>query len=281
MTENNPLVEVFGYPKDDFSEEARRHRQQTLCPYNNHVPECTKDRKSAPLGACNVHREGEAVITCPKRFREGWQLAGDAANFFFEDGTTYEVHTELRLKTESGKSAGNIDAVLVAYDDAGEVADFGGLEVQAVYVSGNMRNPFEHYMEDPAARADFDWRTVAENYPSPDYRSSEKRLIRQLQSKGRIIDAWGKRQAVAVQKAFYETLTDFSEVDGADADIVWLIYDLVENDSGRYELTLDRRAYMDFEQMLEEAGASVAGEMGNFTNKLKDRRGSGKGVFTL
>jgi len=34
--------------------------------------------------------------------------------------------------------------VLVAYDDAGKVVDFGALEIQAVYISGNVREPFEY-----------------------------------------------------------------------------------------------------------------------------------------
>ena len=64
--------------------------------------------------------------------------------------------TEVRLNDATGKSAGNIDVVLVAYDDAGKVIDFGALEIQAVYISGNVREPFEYYMGDPQGRASMD-----------------------------------------------------------------------------------------------------------------------------
>jgi hypothetical protein len=66
--------------------------------------------------------------------------------------------TEVRLKDKHVKSAGNIDLVLVSYDGYGKVTDFGALEVQAVYISGNVRNPFEYYMSDPAGRANMNWR---------------------------------------------------------------------------------------------------------------------------
>ncbi len=35
-----PLAEVFGYPIDNFSQAAERHRRLHLCPFNNKVPNC-------------------------------------------------------------------------------------------------------------------------------------------------------------------------------------------------------------------------------------------------
>lgn len=57
--------------------------------------------------------------------------------------------TEVRLNDAMGRPAGNIDVVLVAYDDSGKVVDFGALEIQAVYISGNVREPFEYYYGRP------------------------------------------------------------------------------------------------------------------------------------
>ena len=39
--------------------------------------------------------------------------------------------------------------MLVAYDEQRNITDFGSLEIQGVYISGNLRRPFVHYMEDP------------------------------------------------------------------------------------------------------------------------------------
>ncbi len=57
--------------------------------------------------------------------------------------------TEVKLKDKYGKAAGNIDLVLVSYDGHGKVLDFGSVEVQTVYITGNVRKPFAYYMQDP------------------------------------------------------------------------------------------------------------------------------------
>ncbi len=165
---NHPLAEVFGHSTTDFSDRAKRFRKHKLCPFNNKVPSCTKDKAKDPLGVCSVFHGQSPVITCPVRFREDWLIADDAAAFFFPDGSMWTSLTEVRLADGEGKSAGNIDVVLVAYDHSGKVIDFGSLEVQAVYISGNVRDPFACYMSDCSAHQDMDWRNKP-NYPRPDF----------------------------------------------------------------------------------------------------------------
>ncbi|MBX5458709.1 MAG: hypothetical protein IRZ31_17590, partial [Thermogemmatispora sp.] len=153
----HPLAEVFGFPTTNFSAEAERHRQLKLCPFHNHVPTCTKDKVEQPLGVCSVFEGSNIVITCPIRFRENWLVIRDAATFFFPPGTQWTVLSEVRLNDRFGRLAGNLDFVLVAYDHLGKIIDFGALEVQAVYISGNVRAPFEQYMTAPRQRANMDW----------------------------------------------------------------------------------------------------------------------------
>jgi len=250
----HPLAEVFGFPAGDTSASANRHRTKRLCPFNNKVPNCTKDKAQNPLGVCSVFHEGEVVITCPIRFRQEWIIADDAADFFFPAGATWTTLTEVRLKDAEGGSAGNIDIVVCAYDKAGKVYDFGALEVQAVYISGNVRNPFEYYMEAPAKHCKMDW-TKEANYPRPDYlSSSRKRLAPQLIFKGGIINAWGKKTAVALNKSFFATLPKLPEVRKEEADIAWLIYDLKPpaNSGAHYELFRERIVYTRFEPALNQ-----------------------------
>src|SRR5262245_42473552 len=78
-----PLAEVFGFPPDNFTPEAQRARKYRLCPYNNRVPSCTKDKANDPLGVCTIHDGDELAITCPIRFRQDWLIAEHAAEFFF------------------------------------------------------------------------------------------------------------------------------------------------------------------------------------------------------
>jgi hypothetical protein len=223
---SHPLAEVFGHLVNDQSSKATRYRSLRLCPFNNKVPNCTKDKAKNPLGVCSIYYCGNPVITCPIRFREEWIITDDAASFFFGKDATWSSLTEVRLNDINGKNAGNIDVVLVAYDDSGKVYDFGALEIQAVYISGNVREPFEYYMKDPSSRSSMDW-SREPNYPRPDFlSSSRKRLVPQLLFKGGILHNWHKKTAVALSRDFFETLPPLKDISRDEADIAWLIYDL-------------------------------------------------------
>jgi hypothetical protein len=143
----NPLAEVFGYPVDNMSQDAVNHRQGRLCPYNNSSGlNCTKNSATDPLGVCTIFEGDRLVVTCPIRLRQDLKIVADAANFFFP-GMRYVALTEARLKDKHGKSAGNIDVVIAALDDTDEIVDFGAVEVQAVYISGNVSKIFKEYMK--------------------------------------------------------------------------------------------------------------------------------------
>ena len=271
-----PLAEVFGHLITDHTEKANRYRSRWLCPFNNKVPNCTKDKAKNPLGVCSIYHENHPVITCPIRFREDWIITDDAASFFFKEGTHSSSLTEVRLIDAHGKSAGNIDVVLVAYDDNGKVYDFGALEIQAVYISGNVREPFEHFMKDPRRRASMDW-SKEPNFPRPDYlSSSRKRLAPQLLFKGGILHSWKKKIAVALNKSFFATLPKLKQVSKSDADIAWLIYDLElikekGKGSGRYSLKKVDEVFTEFEPALLSITTSSPGKVEDFIKLLQEK----------
>ncbi len=268
----NPLAEVFGFPPDNFSPEAERYRKLRLCPFNNKVPNCTKDKAQDPLGVCSIYEDERIAVTCPVRFRQNWMIAQDAAEFFFPQNTLWTSLIEIRLNDRYGRSAGNIDVVLVAYDDKGHLLDFGALEVQAVYISGNIRGVFQYYMSDPASRYDLDW-TGRKGYPRPDYlSSSRKRLAPQLIYKGGILNSWGKKIAVAVHGGFYDTLPALPESAPEDANIAWLIYDLQHNaGQTRYELVRSRTVYTQFKPALNRITMPEPGTLEDFLDLLQAR----------
>lgn len=249
MTEpKNPLAEVFGFPLSNKSERALRYQSNRLCPFNNIVPSCTKVSEVDPLGVCSLFdRDGEPTVVCPVRFKEDFLITAEAARFFFPPDAKWVAIPEIRLKDVNGKAAGNVDIMLVAHDDDGFVTDFGALEIQAVYISGNVRRPFRKYTADLSATT-LDW-AGAKEYPRPDYlSSSRKRLAPQLIYKGGIFKAWGKKIAAVIDRRFFETLPKLREVSSDKADIAWLIYDLKDNVEGnRYTLNLHRTVYTMFE----------------------------------
>lgn len=267
-----PLAEVFGFPISNQSPEAHRYWEKRLCPFNNKVPNCTKDKANDPLGVYSVHEGDGATITCPVRFREDWLIADDAAAFFFSPGATWTSLVEVRLKDKHGQSAGNIDVVLVSYDERGRVTNFGSCEVQAVYISGNVRAPFEYFMQVPAGRTSMDW-TGKPHYPRPDYlSSSRKRLAPQLLFKGGIFSHWGKKQAVAIHRNFFNTLPKMAEVASEEADLAWLIYDLV-NDPTRnvYKLQRTRIVYTKFKPTMLKLTTAEAGAVEVFIDHLQSK----------
>lgn len=267
---NQPLAEVFGHLITDQTPTPVRYRKNRLCPFNNKVPNCTKDKAKNPLGVCSIYHNDDVVITCPIRFRQDWIITDHAAEFFFQSGATWSSLTEVRLNDHFGKSAGNVDVVLVAYDEAGEIYDFGSLEVQAVYISGNVRTPFEYYMADSKTNQSMDW-SGEPNYPRPDYlSSSRKRLAPQLLFKGGILNSWKKKMAVALNKSFFETLPTLKRVEKEKADIVWLVYDL-KLESGRLQLERVDTVYTEFQPALVTITQPVPGKLKDFIKVLQEK----------
>jgi Restriction endonuclease NotI len=271
MSKNkNPLAEIFGYPSDNQTVKANRYRQKKLCPFNNKVPNCTKDKANNPLGVCSINHNGEKVITCPVRFREDWLIVENAAQFFFDKADNWTSLTEIKLLDKNGQSAGNIDYVLVSYNDKGELTGFGSLEVQGVYISGNLRNPFETYIKNPSKN--FQWK-AGYNYPKPDFlSSSRKRLIPQMLYKGGIFKSWKKKQAVALQKGFFDTLPALPTVSKAKADIAWFLYDIKLNkQSKQNELYLYDTVYTEFTPALKKITNPEPGKVGDFISVLQNK----------
>jgi hypothetical protein len=270
-TQKHPLAEVFGFPTSANGTDAKRHRSKRLCPFNNKVPNCTKDKAQDPLGVCSVVHGKDIAVTCPVRFRQDWLIADHAADFFFPPGTNWTTLTEVRLKDADGGSAGNIDVVLCAYDEKGRVYDFGALEVQAVYISGNVRNPFAHFMSAPNTRADMDW-TQEANYPRPDFlSSSRKRLAPQLLFKGGILHSWKKKSAVAIDQTFFKTLPDIPPVPREESDFALLIYELLPPSvvDGQFHLSLVRTVYTSFIQALSVITTPRVGRVEDFIRDLQ------------
>ncbi len=117
--------------------------------------------------------------------------------------------------------------------------------MQAVYISGNVRNPFRYFMDDRQARYNMSWEGL--NSPKPDYlSSSRKRLVPQLLYKGTILRSWNKKIAVVTQTAFFDTLPSLPEVSREEAEVCWLLYDLQPQAQGMNSLVLNRRIFTKF-----------------------------------
>ena len=268
----HPLAEVFGFPTKNHSAEAVAHRQHRLCPFNNNSLKCTKDKKSNPLGVCSMFHNGKITIICPIRFRENWRICSDAGHFFFEAGVKWTILKEIRLKDKDGNSAGNIDIILAVHNKKGKVLDFGAIEVQSVYVSGNIRKPFEVFMTDPVKNDQMNWSNKP-HYPRPDYlSSSRKRLIPQLMYKGLILRSWRKKQAVIIDRSFYETIPIKPSSNNRLADLCWFVYEhSLSQETNKFEIKLFKKIYEDFEDSMKRIATPKAGNIDTFIADLEKK----------
>lgn len=270
MAQQHPLAEVFGFPITNLSPQAKRFRTNRLCPFNNKVPSCTKDKAKNPLGVCSIFDKDEIAITCPIRFREDWVIIENAARFLFPKNAQWTTLQEIRLNDANGRAAGNIDFVLIQYDQNNKIIDFGALEVQAVYISGNIRQPFEQFYINRDTLSIFEWNSthVRADYLS----SSRKRLVPQLLYKGSIIKAWNKKQVVVIQKPFFDTLPKLPEVEEENADMAWQIYDLkYSSENNKYQLFLDRIIFTEFSPSIDKITTPEPGSMEFFIDTLQNK----------
>jgi len=279
-----PLNEVLGFPTDNHSEKAVRHREQKLCPFSDYTDECTKTNAGQVIGTCSNQHGGVKYIVCPKRMEEHGLIFEDAASTALDGEGEYTVLKEMKLDYENDGSAGNVDFV-VAKLESGEIADFASLEVQSVYTSGNSSRPVNHFLENPEEREFFDWKAKVEeinrddsqgntSYVTPDWKSAHrKRLVPQILQKGRILNRWDVPQVIATQEALYEDLgKDFVEVEPADSDLIWLLYDLtLDDEENVYHLTRERVVHTTFNEFQSTFSQDEQPESrSDFEAKLRD-----------
>ncbi len=78
--------------------------------------------------------------------------------------------------------------------------------------------------------------------------------------------------AVALDSAFFDTLPDLSETKQADADVAWLIYDLIpSNDKSSYELQKTKIVYTKFSNALDTITKPKIGKIGEFMKLLQSK----------
>jgi len=250
------IGEWFGFNLTQLSgEERRRFAAEVLKPKKERTPQpctfqarklgavCTKDGGvcSLRLYSYGTHpdngravgipiegKQGDLRATCPHRFHDeldvfkwvGETILDDRDPLLVSEVGFLEAGTS--IDSEGGDDVGRIDMVLVGSTKPdGAPMNWAALEIQAVYFSGNaMKGEFEAFSD-----AAVDWVVFPAGCRRPDYRSSgPKRLMPQLQIKVPTLRRWGKKMAVVVDRAFFDSIGEMDNVaDLSNADIAWFI----------------------------------------------------------
>ncbi|WP_321871970.1 NotI family restriction endonuclease [Paraburkholderia tropica] len=202
-------------------------------------------------------KQGDLRATCPYRFHEALDVFKWVGEKILDDpnptlvGEVGFLEAGATTDNEGGDDVGRIDMVLVSNKTVdGAPMKWAALEIQAVYFSGNaMKGEFEAFND-----TDVDWLIFPAGRRRPDYRSSgPKRLMPQLQIKVPTLRRWGKKMAVVVDRAFFDSIGEMDDVpDISNADIAWFIvrFEEVEGEK-RTRIVRDEVRYTTLERSVE------------------------------
>ena len=235
------IAEWYGRSFTDLAPDERRRfagralgkaEDQPACPFQAGQPTCSKRGGVCSLqlyeddGGRIGESRGSPVTVCPRRFEEGGRITRWLAEIvgFPHDEAMVAREVPFMLSTETGKPAGKIDLVIAR--DAGADLVWYGLEIQAVYFSGEgMPSQFRALLDDDGARPPF-----PNAQRRPDWRSSSaKRLMPQLQVKVPTLRTWGSKMALAVDRPFFDAIGGPSPAPmqhTRGGDIIWLVPEL-------------------------------------------------------
>lgn len=271
------VIELTAAHRQEYAQELlkpKRERARQPCPFQS-IKEgaaCSKDGGvcSLRLYSYEMHpvtgravgvpvggKQGDLRATCPYRFHEeldvfrwvGETILGDAAPLLV--GEVGFLEAGASTDSAGGDDVGRIDMVLVSNKtSAGAPMEWAALEIQAVYFSGDaMSGEFEAYRD-----TSVDWVTFPAGRRRPDYRSSgPKRLMPQLQIKVPTLRRWGKKMAVVVDRAFFDSIGEMDDVaDISNADIAWFIVKFEETSgNSRTRIVRDEVRYTTLERSVE------------------------------
>lgn len=221
--------------------------------------------------------QGALRATCPYRFHEAKKVFNWVGQVILEDETPHLVgevgFLEAGATTDApgGDDVGRIDMVLVSSNTA-EAAkiEWGALEIQAVYFSGNaMRSEFKAYADESC-----DWVIFPAGKRRPDYRSSgPKRLMPQLQIKVPTLRRWGRKMAVVVDQSFFDSIGEMDHVQHiSNSDIAWFTvgFEEVEN-SQQMRLVTRNVRYTTLERAVEGLTGGKAVALPVFEDRIKNK----------
>jgi Restriction endonuclease NotI len=244
------------------------------------VPKCNKKGGVCSLRQFSQNEQGEVtgignpVTTCPNRFLEANLVSQWVGETLL--GTSQPIVVsqlpflmgEIQAEEEADQDAvGKIDEVLVHRE--GDTIRWCALEFQAVYFSGkSMENDFTVMRT---------WTGPGVPFPRvqrrPDFRSSgPKRLMPQLQTKVPTISRWGKKMAVVIDQAFWESLGKMREVkDLSNCEIVWFVVTFAPAADGRFALKRHEIHFTTLDNAVEGLTGGTPMSLDRFENQIRAR----------
>ena len=193
-------AEIFGYPYNNLTQEAKRIRSEQYCPFLK--GECKKPRKSEPhikVGLCSVGYKGNhsnkyiPVIICPYRF-ELKVVRQKINELYFPNISNDSIKwlPEVYL----GKTVGYFDYVPTCIETTSQelrIKNFVCVELQAAGTTGTPWQAFqEHKTHGRFLKDSYDYGINWAN-------EFAKTMMQQAYKKGLIISQWKRKLVFIVQ----------------------------------------------------------------------------------
>lgn len=261
--------------------QARKHnavcsKDGGVCSLRLYAYEAHPDNGRA-VGVPVAGKQGDLRATCPYRFHDDLDVFKWVGETILDDpdpllvGEVGFLEAGASTDSEGGDDVGRIDMVLVSSKTPKESPmAWAALEIQAVYFSGNaMKGEFEAYNDDSV-----DWVIFPAGRRRPDYRSSgPKRLMPQLQIKVPTLRRWGKKMAVVVDRAFFDSIGEMDNVpDISNADIAWFIVRFEEVEGQPYtKIVRDEVRYTTLERSVEGLTGGKPVPLPVFEGRITDK----------
>lgn len=234
MRKQRDLVEIFGYAPDDITKSARSLWNIGACPFIN--KRCIKINHDQTItyGTCSVTSPYGDIVICPNRLYAddystiriiGADAFPDVPFYLFSDYIKNRAHLD-RCVVALGKNSGrevqvgkslSMDWVLALVDN-GRLAEYAGIEVQSIDITGNYRDAWHGYKNLESQGASD--KTLASSCHGLNWANVHKRLIPQLIRKGVVYS-----RSKLVRKGLYFVLPEivyrkFEDIIGADIALV-------------------------------------------------------------
>jgi hypothetical protein len=219
------------------------------CPFKAGQPFMANQNCSKEGGVCSLRlyaKDAGGAVTgqvkrdtvCPHRFLENGEIFAWIGEYILNDKNAsiipevpFLTPTQKNSGLTGNRAIGKIDHVLVSQKTG--AFEWCAVEIQAVYFSGeNMQQDFARHSDTSTGLV---WPNLVRR---PDYRSSgPKRLMPQLQTKVPSISRWGKKTAVVIDEAFWNSLGKMNEVEHlSNAEVVWFVVKYSTTDTGKITL---------------------------------------------
>jgi len=230
-------AEIFGFPVENKSKEAKQVRKRNLCSFSN-KDRCSKQSRllTYPMGVCSTWWPNNSPIAiCPKRLLQDKIIFINAAKHVFGDTDNVLLFSEVKLKR-----IGTFDFVLVKHKPiSDEIEDFCVVEFQtdSTTGTGKLVRAIEDYIQD---------KDITKNsyaFGMNTYNTIKLSFIQML-NKGQVFEVWNKKIIWAVQKYVYKNMVDRFGLQGMRLNKnnanLFFIYDIdYHSNPDKYQLTVE------------------------------------------